>query len=216
LSVNGNVYDIGVHRPGWDVLFQIDGPAAGALAAVDGMVFAAGADGCVHAIDVATRQPSWRLPTDGLVLSAPVAVAGRLYVAGTDGVLREVSLADHRKIVTADIDVPVHAGMVHDQGRLYIGGCDGVLRAYDISHQRNDEPVLLWTCSLTDEISGLAAANGSIYATAGDQVVEIDVTTGRSQPRFRLSCLTAAAPTVSGRSGYVVGLGGLVGRMNFW
>lgn len=213
LSADGHIYRISVYSPNWDVLFRMDGPAAGALAAADGMVFAAGADGCLYAIDTATRRSRWRLPTDGLLLSAPLPVGGRLYVAGTDGLLREVDIAD-RRTGAVKIGAPVHVGLVHDQGRLYIGGSDGVVRAYDISHERYDEPIPLWTCSLDDEVSGLAAAHGSVYATAGDRVVEIEVTTRRPHPRFRLGSLTTAAPVISGRSGYVVGLGGLVSRVD--
>jgi outer membrane protein assembly factor BamB len=214
LSADGTVYFLSAYNPALDVVFRLGGPATGALAAAGDMIFAAGTDGCVHAIDTTIRRAAWRLPTGGLVLSAPVPVSGRLYVAGTDGLLHEVDIENHHKRATVEIGVPVHAGLVHQQWRLYVGGSDGVVRAYDISHDRHDRPDLLGICRLEDEVTGLAAAHGSIYATAGDRVVEIDVTAERPRPMFRLGCLAAAAPVISGRSGYVAGLGGFVSRVD--
>jgi len=99
---------------------------------------------------------------------------------------------------------------VHDGGRLYVGGSDGVVRAYDITHQRRHGPVLLWRCPLGDEVAGLAAADGFVYAAAGYRLMRLDGVTGQPYQLFQLDCLIGAAPTISGRLGYVAGLGGIV------
>lgn len=210
LSADGCLHAIDAHTDSPDVVFRMDAPAAGAMSVTAGTVFAADADGCVHAIDTLTRRERWRLPTDGLVLGAPVPVAGRLYVSGTDGLLREAGIENARERATVDVGVPVHAAPVHDGGRLYVGGSDGVVRAYDITHQRRHGPVLLWRCPLGDEVAGLAAADGFVYAAAGYRLMRLDGVTGQSYQLFQLDCLIGAAPTISGRLGYAVGLGGIV------
>jgi hypothetical protein len=101
---------------------------------------------------------------------------------------------------------------VCEAGRLYIGGSDGMVHGYDIGRGPERGVSRRWPpCPLGDEIIGLAAADGMVYAAAGYRVVEIDGGTGHPQRELlTMKCLVGAAPVISDGFAYVVGLGGIV------
>jgi outer membrane protein assembly factor BamB len=210
LSADGRVHSVDPHTGERKVLCRMADPATGALSAGAGTVFAADTAGRVHAIEAATGRERWLLSTDGLVLSAPLATAGWLYVCGTDGVLREVGIEDGRERATAKVGAPVHAAPARDGDRIYVGGSDGVVRAYEIGPRRHTGLDATWERPLGDEIAGLAAAAGRVYAAAGYRLMELDGATGREHQLLRLDGLIGAPPVISGRHCYVVGLGGVV------
>jgi len=210
MSADGCLHEIDQDASSHQVLFRMDGQATGAPAVALGTVFAASSNGFVHAVDAATREERWRLPTDGMLHSAPVPLSGQLYIAGTDGLLREVEIANARRWTVAEIGVPVHAAPVHDQGRLYVGGSDGTVRAFDITRPRRGGPVLLWTHRLDDEVGGLAATGGRLYASAGDQLLELDGASGHPARRYQMPSVIGSPPALAGGLIFVAGLGGEV------
>jgi outer membrane protein assembly factor BamB len=153
------------------------------------------------------------VPTAGLVFGAPAQVNDRIYIASTDGRLREADVeSGYEREVACLGDAPVHAAPVYDAGRLYIGGSDGMVHGYDIGRGSEREVSRSWRpCSLGDEIIGLAAADGMVYAAAGYRLVELDGATGQPQRELiTMKCLVGAAPVVSDGFAYVVGLDGSV------
>ena len=210
LSADGRVHSVDPHTDEQRVLGRIGGAATGALSAVAETVFASDTGGRVYALDAVSGRERWQLPTDGLVLAAPLAVAGWLYVCGTDGVLRQVGIEDGHERATAKIGAPVHAAPACDGNQLYVGGSDGVVRAYDLCPQGLINEGATWECSLGDEIAGLAAAGGRVYAAVGYRLMELAGATGQEKQLLRLNGLIGAPPVVFGRRCYVVGLGGVV------
>ena len=211
LSADGRVHFVDPHTDEGKVLGRIGGTATGAPSAAAGTIFAADTGGRVYALDAASGQERWQLPTEGLVLAPPLAVAGWLYVCGTDGVLRQVDIEDGHERGAAKTGAPVHVAPVCDGSRLYVGGSDGVVRAYGIGPQGLTDQDATWECPLGDEIAGLAAADGRIYAAAGYRLVELNGATGQEEKQLlRLNGLISAPPVTSGRRCYVVGLGGVV------
>lgn len=211
IRADGSLYSINPHTDQSALVLRLDDGATGALAATTDTIFAADAAGGVHVIDVVTGQDLRRVPTTGLVFGSPIRVNSRIYIAGTDGKLREVDAEDGHESEPVDLGAaPVHAAPVYDAGRLYVGGSDGMVHGYDVGQghglSRRWRP-----CPLGDEIIGLAAADGMVYAAAGGRVVQLDGDTG--QPRrdlLTMKCLVGAVPVISGGFGYVVGLGGVV------
>jgi outer membrane protein assembly factor BamB len=213
LRSDGSLYAVDARTGEQKLIIRIDGGASGALAATARMVFAADTAGSVHVIDAVTGRDLKEVCTAGQVLGAPVAVADRLYVTGTDGKLRAVAIEDGHEYAPVDLgDAPVHAAPVHAAGVLYIGGSDGFVHAYGVGWPDGHGPVRRWPPrALGDEIIGLAAADGLVYAAAGYRLVGLDGATGELRRELlRLNCLVGAAPVICGRSGYVVGLGGVV------
>jgi eukaryotic-like serine/threonine-protein kinase len=213
LRADGSLYAVDTRTGERKLIIRMDGSVSGALAATARTVFVADAAGSVHVIDAVTGRHLKEVRTAGRVLGAPVAVADRLYVTGTDGKLRVVAIEDGYEYAPVDLgDAPVHAAAVHSAGVLYIGGSDGLVHAYGVGWPDGRGPVRRWPPrALGDEIIGLAAAGGLVYAAAGYRLVELDGATGA--PRrdlLRLNCLVGAAPVICGRFGYVVGLGGVV------
>jgi outer membrane protein assembly factor BamB len=213
IRVDGSLYCINPYTYQPTLILRLDDGASGALAATADTVVAADAAGAVHVISVATGQVLRRVPTAGLVFGAPVQVNDRIYLAGTDGRLLEADVEDgYQREVASLGDAPVHTAPVYDTGRLYIGGSDGMVHGYDIGQDPERSAVRRWPpCPLDDEIIGLTAADGMVYVAAGYRVVELDGATGQPQRELiTMKCLVGAAPVVSGRFAYVVGLGGSV------
>ncbi len=208
LSADGCVHEIDGRASA--LLCDLGGPALGTLTVAAGLVIATSAEGCVHAIDAADGKVRWRLPTGGLVFGAPAAVAGWLYVAGTDGRLWSVR-TDGSQRATLDIGVPVHAAPVHDRGRLYVGGGDGRVRAFDISGRHAAKPALLWPSrELGGEVSGIAAAGGTVVAAAGGTLAALDGASGERRMSSSAGTLITAAPVMIDDLVYVAGLDGTV------
>jgi outer membrane protein assembly factor BamB len=210
---DGALYVIDTLRRRQDLLVTLREGASGALAATVGTLFAADLKGAVHVIDAATGRDLWQLRTEGQVLGAPVAVSGRLYIAGTDAKLREFGINDGAERAPVPLgDAPVHAAPVYDRGVLYLGDADGQVHGYRVNGT-SGSPEQRWApCSVGAEITGLAVADGLVYAAAGNQVVEIDAVTGvLRRGLIEMNCLVAAAPVIDRGSAYVVGLGGAIG-----
>jgi outer membrane protein assembly factor BamB len=213
LRSDGELHFIETRPRRQDLLVTLRGGATGGLAATMGTVFAADLEGAVHAIDAATGHDLWQLRTEGQVFGAPVTVSGRLYVAGTDAQLREFGINDGAGRAPVPLgDAPVHATPVYDRGILYIGDAAGLIHAFAVNGV-SGRPERLWPpCSVGAEITGLAAADGLIYAAAGNRVVEIDPAAGvLRRGLIEMNCLVGAAPVISAGSAYVVGLGGAIG-----
>lgn len=215
VSADGCVYQTDMYGSIRQVLFRMDGPTLGAPAVADRTLFASSTEGCVYAIDVATRGERGRLWTDGLVHAAPLPVAGRLYVAGTDGLLRSAEVDNVREHTSVEIGAPVHVAPVHDRGRLYVGSGDGVVRAFDVSGGHRAKPVALWRRQLSDEVNGLAAGGGKVYAAAGRWLLALDGTSGQPGQWFAMESLITGAPAIAGGRVYVAGLGGEVACVSF-
>jgi outer membrane protein assembly factor BamB len=196
-----------------DDLGRLAGGTTGALAATAKMVFAADASGSVHAIDLITCESAGRIVTGGQVVASPVVAGDRLCVAGTDGVLRIAAIPDGTIVKSFDLGAPLHVPPVYDRGLLYAGDSGGTVRAYQLD-SGGAEPLSGYVPPvLGQEITGLTASAGVLYAASGYEVTAFDGRTG--QPRdqvIRLNCLVAGAPVISGRFCYVAGLGGVVQR----
>lgn len=212
LSADGCVYQIDARTSSHQVMFELGEPALGALTVAEGVLFAASAGGGVHAIDINDRQERWRLDIGGLVHAAPVAADGWLYFSGTDGMLWSVGIDDHRRRTTVEIGVPLHAAPLYADGRLYVGGSDGVVRAFDVSGGHAGRPVERWPRppKVGDEVSGLAAARGRVYAATDGMLVELDGDTGRQGMRLEVGSSVTAAPLAARNFVYVAGLDGVV------
>jgi outer membrane protein assembly factor BamB len=212
LTADGWLHSVDLRTGESTVLYRMGIPATGTLATSSGLIFAAGTDGSVHAIDAITGVKAWPpLATDGQVLTAPLARASWLYVAGTDGVLRQIAIEDGQEAAAATVGPPVHCAPVADPYRVYVAGGDGVVRAYDLSHPNRDRWEPVWKSDVHHEVAGLAVTPNRVYASAGHHLVELDSATGgRTREPFPMDSLIATAPVISGRNCYVASLGGVV------
>ena len=72
-----------------------------APAIVDGIVYAAGDDGVLVALDAATGTEQWRFPLDGAVTFGPILVDGKLYVSTGNGILYALGTLDDADTIAA-------------------------------------------------------------------------------------------------------------------
>ncbi|MBE3070950.1 MAG: PQQ-binding-like beta-propeller repeat protein, partial [Planctomycetes bacterium] len=180
---------------------------ATAPVAAGGLVFTAGADGIVRALDAATGRPRWTAYTGGAVRYPPAIADGRAFVGSGDGWAYAFEAATGRRLwrfraapIERKISVygalvstwPVTGGIVVHDGTAYlaagINNFDGThVYALDAASGR-----IKWqnnTCGHLDPFSrrGVAAQgdmlihDGKLYLAGGNSVspAAFDLATGR-------------------------------------
>jgi outer membrane protein assembly factor BamB len=216
VRADGGVYAIDPPRWKPRLLCRLADGASGAMTADPAVVAVADTRGTVQVVNLQTGQVMPRLSTDGQVLGSPVLAAGRVFAAATDGTLRAAGIFAGAEDVVKLGTAPVHAAPVYGAGQLYAGASDGRVHAYGVAGHGSSGLNRRWPpAELGVEITGLAVSpSGTLYAAAGYRVVSIDHRDGRLSGTVReLNCLVGAAPVISGDSCYVVGLGGIVEKI---
>jgi eukaryotic-like serine/threonine-protein kinase len=211
VSGSGDIYEIDSYSGDWRHLYDLREPALGALAAGYGLLFAVGAR-MIWAIDVASRQVRWQIPSPGQIYASPIAVAGRLYLAGADGVLRSIGVPTGDGPEQVAIGAPVHKAIVGDANLdlLYVPGADGQLRAFDISGPHATRPALAWQRGVGEEIGGITLADGIVHCTVDGTVTGLEGSDGKRRYRVPIGGMLTAAPTPYRQSVYVGALDGAV------
>src|SRR5262249_34688952 len=86
--------DAPVRSPVW--ITELDTPVWSDVAAADGVVYAGGDDGRLHALAAKDGATRWVYATEGPLRARPTIAAGRIYVISDDGVLHRVGAGDGR------------------------------------------------------------------------------------------------------------------------
>ncbi|WP_369602441.1 outer membrane protein assembly factor BamB [Hahella sp. SMD15-11] len=146
----------------------------------EGVVYAAGADGELSAIDLETGKRLWRVDLD-VPLLAGVGIDGRnLYVATRDGELIAVALADQAIAWRAALPSEVVATPVTDGSRVFVYAINGVIMALD-----SRTGSTLWTWQVAEPsltlrgTAPLVAEGGRVYAgLSSGRVLALDAQDG--------------------------------------
>jgi outer membrane protein assembly factor BamB len=91
----------------------------------DGVAYAAGLDGVVHAFDLATGQERWQVDLESPVRSSPALAGGRLFVGTTDGRLVAVEVASGEVAWAMEAQAAVNTTPVVVDGLVVAGSDDG-------------------------------------------------------------------------------------------
>ncbi|WP_238006533.1 PQQ-binding-like beta-propeller repeat protein [Dactylosporangium sp. AC04546] len=166
-------------------LARIDSALLSPVAVAAGMVYAAGNDGTLHAIDAQTGRALWQRSTGAGVDARPAVAAGSVYVNDKDGTLNALDAATGAPRWSAPIrpaatraptsPAPTEPSPVVIAGGLvYLGGVDGYLHVLDAA---TGEP--RWKAPEAAAGGSPAVANGCVYFAGSDRkVYAVDALTG--------------------------------------
>jgi outer membrane protein assembly factor BamB len=185
-----------------------------APAVVGGVVYVAGFDGQVRALDAATGATRWTASTGGAIRSSPAVAGGLVYVGSQDGRLYALDAVTGLQRWTAAMGridgAPTVAG-----GVVYVGSADRSVRALNAA-----SGAAVWTASVGGSVENApAVAGGRVYVRARDGVAyALDAASGATvwtadighqncvpgEPCFFIPA-APSAPVVAGGRVYVVG-----------
>jgi outer membrane protein assembly factor BamB len=148
-------------EPAWT--FEAGSPLGAGATCADGVVYAGGVDGLLHALDAATGKERWSFRAGGPIRSLATVGKGAVFVAADDGVLYAVAAADGKErwrakvvekpIVRLPFDDPKSrydrfgSAVTVAEGRLYLGTHDGRLVAVDPADGK-----VLWAFASGDSV----------------------------------------------------------------
>lgn len=170
-----------VVEPVWT--FDAGSPLWAGATYADGVVYAGGVDGVLHALDARTGKERWSFRAGGPIRSLATVSEGSVFFQGDDGVLYKVAAADggerwrsrvvEKPIVRLPFDDPKSrydrfgSGVTVADGRLYLGTHDGRLLAVDPGNGSR-----LWEFVSGDSVlSAPAVEKGRVYFGSFDGFV---------------------------------------------
>jgi eukaryotic-like serine/threonine-protein kinase len=196
-------------EPVWT--FDAGSPLWAGATVADGVVFAGGEDGRLHAIDAATGKERWSFRTGGPIRTRATVTGGEAFVAADDGFLYKVKAAsgDERwrvKVALKPIerlpfdnpksrydrfgsDVTVVGGV------LYLGTHDGKVLALDAARGTR-----IWEFAAGDAVLAAPAVDhGRAYFGSYDHhVYALDAATGKLLWRRDTGAPVVSSPAVAG------------------
>lgn len=134
------------------------------LAVVDGVAYAASADGAVYALRLSDGIPLWHIPIEGSATEAPQVVSGVVYVSSTQPNYIYALRASNGSLLwrTASISKGYMYTPTVTNGVAYINSQDGTVSAL-----RADSGSLLWRYTTQGHIGQLLqVVNGIIYVNS--------------------------------------------------
>ena len=154
--------------------FQTGESLRGSPAVAGGLVFTGGGlDGGIHALDAATGQPRWQVPTPGryTVYTTPTVVDNVVYAATGPTQDREdtvfaLDAATGRQLWATDVGTSVFAGPAVGDGLVIVGNADGgQLIALDAA-----TGAVRWIHTREDDyfIGGASIVDGTVYIATTD------------------------------------------------
>lgn len=191
------------------------------LAVDDGVVYAAGRNGEVVALDAATGRPRWTTKTKQAMAAGPGVGPNLVAVGTSDGAVLALDRASGRTLWQAQVGGEVLAAPVVAAGRVVVRTVDGRLRALDAASGKE-----LWSAEenvprlslrgnappvVADEIVVAGFDSGKVvgYTLAtGDVAWQAQVSTPRGRSELaRLADVDGVIRTEGG-DGYAVGYQG--------
>jgi outer membrane protein assembly factor BamB len=162
---------------------------------VNGVVYAAGTDGTIHAVDAATGQARWTAKTGVQLDAAPVVTADRLYVGGRDAVVYAYDLSGNR-VWRFWTDGEIRSSPVVTADAVYVANQKGNL--YGVTLGGGEK----WHVSVGSVAAAPTLAGDLICATADAAALQcVRADNGQAAPRIT---------PPNGLSGTPVGTAGLV------
>lgn len=177
----------------------------------DGVVYAGGDDGRVHALEASTGRERWSFAAGGPVRTRPTVADGVAYLQADDGFLYALSVADgHERWRTRVVGAPVVRRPFDDPksrydrfgsdvtvagGRLYLGTHDGHVLALDPAQGER-----LWDFAAADSVVAAPAVDRArVYFGSFDgKVRALDARDGRLLWERETRGAVVSTPAVAG------------------
>jgi len=180
--------------------FKADSGMGAAPVVTDDTIFGAGADGVLHALDLATGTERWSIDV-GAPITATSLAADSLYATTSDGGLHAIDRATHDKRWRVnDVSSEAMPAVVGDT--LYVGLASGRLEALTTADGRER-----WTVEVGGDASRYAIADGAAFISGdgADMLTAVDLAKGKI--RWQVAMVTSViTPAVLDGTLYVVGV----------
>jgi len=196
-------------QPAWT--YEAGSPLWAGATFADGLVFAGGEDGRLHALDAVTGKARWSFQTGGAVRTRATVSRGSLYVQADDGVLYGLAAATGKERWRLRLgDKPIErlpfdnprsrydrfgSGVAVAAGRLYVGTHDGRLVAIDPARGAK-----LWEFAAGDSVLAAPAVDsGRLYFGSFDKhVYALDAASGQLLWKRDTQGAVVSTPAVAG------------------
>jgi outer membrane protein assembly factor BamB len=97
-----------------------------------GIVVVGGRDRAIHAIELESGKPLWKLSTKARVDASPVIVGERVIAAGLDGNIYILAVEDGKEVWSFQGGAPFAASPAVGAGKLVISNQDGLVHCFDL------------------------------------------------------------------------------------
>ncbi len=198
-----------IAEPAWT--FDAGAPLWAGARFADGVVYAGGEDGSLHALDAATGHERWSFRAQGAIRTRPAILGADLFFQADDGYLYKVASATGKEawrvkvvetpIVRLPFDNPqsrydrIGSDVTISGRRLYLGTHDGKVLALDPA-----QGTRAWQFAAGDSvIAAPAVDSGRVYFGSFDgNVYALDAATGRLAWKHDTRKPVVSTPAVAG------------------
>jgi outer membrane protein assembly factor BamB len=169
------------------------------LAMANGVLYAAGFDGTMHALDPATGAERWAFPTGGQNAKFPTVADGVVFFGSGDRTLYAVDAATGAERWRLP-DLGDDPGTLAVDGTLYVSADAGLLALDAATEAERWRYTAGGSAESSTSFSVLAPAyaDGVVYAAAGLQLVALNAVDGAVLWRFAVKGGRLNAPLVAG------------------
>jgi outer membrane protein assembly factor BamB len=196
-------------EPVWT--FDAGAPLWAGARFADGVVYAGGEDGTLHALDAASGQERWSFRAQGAIRTRPTVLGAHLFFQADDGYLYKVAAATGTEVwrvkvvETPIVRLPfnnpqsrydrIGSDVTMSGGRLYLGTHDGKVLALDPAQGRR-----LWQFAAGDSVIAAPAVDSKrVYFGSFDgNVYALDAATGSLSWKHDTRKPVVSTPAVAG------------------
>jgi outer membrane protein assembly factor BamB len=170
----------------------------GAPAIANGVVYVGSFDKHLHAIDLATGKPKWKVKLS-YIKASPCVKGDRVYIGDLDGMFYCLSAADGKTLWTFETGAEIASGCNFHGDNILIGSHDSTLYCLDPNGKK------LWEVITDGPVNGSPVVVGDVTFVAGcDSILHVlDARTGKEFGAVDLEGQAAATAAVSGDFAYV-------------
>ena len=164
--------------------FKTSGPIVGSPAIADGVIYIAGMDSYLYAIDQETGKEKWKYKSSMPIASSPAVAGGLLYFVSSMGALGAIDIASGKIkwVLPTEYERKFEAKNLHG----YPPAAQTIPDAWDIF------------------TSSPAVANGKVFFGSGDgNIYAADAQTGVLQWKFATKDVVHSSPAVVGNTVYI-------------
>src|SRR4051812_14578882 len=168
-------------------------PILGSAAIVGDTVYAADADGTLHAINLASGKARWTYKSEDGFETSPLVANGKVFIGDLAGTFHAVNAADGKRLWTVYTMTTIHAS-ANIAGDQIVFGNDGA----DIYCLSAADGKVVWKKSAGDRVNGAPAIGfGAALVSGCDAKLRaIDLKTGNEKFAADLGALCPGSPAV--------------------
>ncbi len=163
----------------------------------DGVVYAGGAGGVLHAIDAENGQTHWTFAVEGRIRHGVAVDAGQVYLAAEAGTIHALSRVDGKERWHYALGGHAAADLLVHDGKVYASGRNARLHAIDATSGARVWKLNFWTSWID---STPVIADGTLYVGSSDmrRISAIDPSSGHVLWRTEVQGQSWGTPLVLG------------------